>query len=103
MSERKWTKGPWVTEPENYDGDGGVLVRVGGDYPRNCIANAWRQQSAMEVDDEGQANAHLIAAAPDLYEALEMVNLWFEGSDMDLAKVLKPVKAALSKARGETQ
>lgn len=109
-NERKWTPGPWVAEPENYDGDGGVLVRVGGDYPRNCIANAWGQQSAREVDDEGQANAHLIAAAPDLYKALEeCLNAEMarrkklkdgapasEYSDARIARI----RAALAKARG---
>ena len=48
--------------------------------------------------DELKANAHLIAAAPELYEALERV---VRISDRDHV-AWNEAKAALAKARGET-
>lgn len=50
------------------------------------------------VHGENKANAHLIAAAPDLYEALELL-LSAQGKMEE--KAIKMAKAALAKARGE--
>lgn len=52
------------------------------------------------MDEESFANSKLIAAAPDLYEALESIvraveKMGCEGSMLELAK------QALSRARGE--
>lgn len=46
----------------------------------------------------GMDYAHLIAAAPDLYEALDMAVLWLE---FDGKYDVLGMKAALAKARGE--
>lgn len=51
--ERKWTPGPWAAE--NY----GYVWEV---YAHNC--------SCVAEEIDGEADARLIAAAPDLYEAL---------------------------------
>ena len=66
MSETRWTPGPWqITEP---NGQGNGISIVGPDeWPR--LPEAWlgiKVTSAEQI-----ANANLIAAAPDLYEALE--------------------------------
>ena len=57
-----------------------------------------------EVRDCGsgdvRANAHLIAAAPDLYAALEMAQLWLS---VDGRFDMQGINAALAKARGETK
>lgn len=92
MSE--WTPGPWeaVNERDVDTADG------------KCIA-------IMGVGvDEFEANAHLIAAAPDLYEALEKIlrECGDEMSDGYLANFVHSDKAsvaraALAKARGETK
>jgi hypothetical protein len=61
----------------------------------------------------GDANAHLIAAAPDMFDALTDVREWlmvpFNAKDADdenlhpsFRKALRTVNAALAKARGET-
>ncbi len=69
MTERTyWTPGPWTN-------DGGLVTgresRPGKSDPSLDIfdANQW----PMALTDEAHANADLIAAAPDLYEALDIV------------------------------
>ena len=53
--------------------------------------------------DIEEADAHLIAAAPDLYEALERAEdlLASQGLDDEYGTVLGAVRAALNKARNE--
>jgi hypothetical protein len=55
----------------------------------------------LDSDDpyEEAANAHLIASAPDLLEALEVMvssDSWYQGAHLIKAR------AAIAKARGET-
>ena len=99
MSERKWTKGPWHASE---------VASIWNSDESDEIADVWDHGRGME---ETQANAQLIAAAPDLYEALEQArdtilelinarNSEAEGSDEDW---VGGINAALSKARGETQ
>lgn len=49
--------------------------------------------------DEGEANAHLIAAAPEMKEALEEVLRWDAYPN---SSCRDRIKAALAKANGET-
>jgi hypothetical protein len=54
------------------------------------------------VEDAPQvANARLIAAAPDLYAAAEVVDRLMSGEQLNKTSVLAKVRAALAKARGE--
>jgi hypothetical protein len=66
MTERteKWTPKPWhATEPNG-------MVKT----ERNqLIASVYGDHPDCEEDDRQKANAHLIAAAPALYEALDIV------------------------------
>ena len=63
----------------------------------------------MEDEDrspECEANAHLIAAAPELLEALEKVDSYWSSPGEDdwvthYNTVLQPVRAAIAKAKGE--
>ena len=87
----KFTKGPWRTEYSR-----SALFHNAVDKDRNCFANCMQEHRtlygpnhssefiadiAVKSDDEGQANISLIAAAPDMLEALEaamrIVDLWF--------------------------
>lgn len=89
--ERKWTPGPWSISTEN-----DVCAQIDGEYHAVCT-----DQFCYAPASEQKANAHLIAAAPDLYEALDKVNRWFNGSENELGMILREAVAALAKARGE--
>ena len=95
----KWTKGPWPIKPTGdfkriVIGDG--LVDGPGGYE---VAEVYSDDCDR---DEALANAHLIAAAPDLYAALDgLLGL------LDAGSLYEPqayaARAALAKARGETK
>jgi len=95
-SERGWTKGPWEA-----DADSGN-ISVGG----HQIASAWVPRHGGEHPiAEREANARLIAAAPDLYEALAALR-----QNIGAASLVKnplgielraQADAALAKAQGQ--
>lgn len=95
MSEQlKHTPGPWITKgcsgiyqtPDIYDKGG------------NCIAYL-DSRGALASKNEMLANANLIAAAPDLLEAITaFLN---SPSEFDDAEVIKKIHKALAKAKGE--
>jgi hypothetical protein len=81
VSEPSFTPGPW------------------GSYGCEVFAGEHGQDSVCQVlgNRHGEATACLIAAAPEMYAALEKIReLSFDGSDF--AKIIDPV---LAKARGE--
>ena len=59
----------------------------------------WPHQN-VNADNRQEANARLIAAAPDLYEALENVIIAV-GMNWDLEGEIDITQTALAKARGE--
>jgi len=77
--QRKWTPGPW-----EFDGD--AVVNHKGFIVADKGNTNWRN------------NAHMVAAAPDLYEALEMAAIWL---DADGRFGMQGINSALAKARGE--
>lgn len=88
MSEVKFTRGPWISVEGTTSG-------------REVLAEKPSTKSRLRVARIGgpdrDANAHLIASAPELYEALD--NILKRGLTIDL---IDPARAALAKARGET-
>lgn len=95
MSDTKWADGPWSAQKYGLDGEGGWEVRSGGN-----------EVCTIAVDDEickdeEQPTAHLIAAAPELYDALEYV-AGFAATGGKTYGDHPAVKAALAKARGES-
>lgn len=86
MSDTKFTKGPWWLS-------GKGTIRAG--------ESAWVAHCSWH---NKEANAHLIAAAPDLYEALYEIFYYQGGADsvVDDEYVMERAKAALAKARGES-
>lgn len=97
MSKTKFTPGPWkIVEdrvPSSLEVYGGTIA----------ICECWRRANA----ETEMANAHLIAAAPELYEALEdmhrtqLNNNRHDPDDYENTEQCLRVKAALAKARGE--
>ena len=61
------------------------------------LNEVWSRDTRVAIVDR-EKDAHLIAAAPDMYEALEKISRWTL-TDTEAHKV---AIAALSKARGET-
>lgn len=113
MSEEKWTAGPWVYEPtkdnfpvdaeyDEYGSCGGSIMS--GDAH---IARIWADVS--ENKEEYIANAHLIKAALDMYDALVSASELLEeiaGCGIERLRVVAEQWAeardmALKKARGE--
>lgn len=92
MSDTKWTPGPWVVVDGSLTGNISVNS-VDGDY---YVATTHGWAGIDSDDDTCAANSHLIAAAPELYEALH--NAVASG----LPEVVRQeAVAALRKARGE--
>ena len=75
MSEPKFTPGPWEVDAEDYDEEDGTISITGN---LHCYDGDVTWYSMVRVvvilNDErypaGLANAHLIAAGPDMYVAL---------------------------------
>lgn len=105
-NETTWTPGPWKAERVST-----TEIEVGAETPRGHLSVAWvhlgAKPTAREIED-GTADGALLAAAPDLYEALEALvrrrdeacriaggNI--DGSDGRYARA----RAALARARGE--
>ena len=93
MSETKHTPGPWEV-----DLSGTVIARVmkGGFMVAKIrkLAHAWHEQVA---------NAHLIAAAPELLEALQAIIADVEQDESDFgyaadAPLIVAARAAIAKA-----
>lgn len=98
MSEsNKFTPGPWNNMPKT-------------EYVPICkqdeagLALGFINSTNLERTAEGKANAYLIAAAPDLLEALEgMADEYGTAGDgwPRNNKALRDARAAISKARGQ--
>ena len=112
MSEPRWTPGPWEADCPDDAQEWNINAPNG--EPRLQYAS-WTGLAIVYGSEDwpgdgaaiGRANAHLIAAAPDLYEALEALvtvsttpderqrpNQWNDA--------WAAARAALRKARGET-
>ncbi|GIK39550.1 MAG: hypothetical protein BroJett011_33830 [Chloroflexota bacterium] len=112
------TPGPWTYHFEEPNRDW-VLIMAGG--PKGKIIANVNTQSCPDIDSAplfrvmpAKANANLIAAAPDMYEALEMIHEAFIKGEIRFTKQrrsdLDPyhpantkMSVALAKARGEPQ
>ena len=98
----KWTPGPWKAEDRSVQyGDGlwnGVVDKRG---MLICLMGMQGQDQA--------ANADLVAAAPELYDALEAILARYQkhvsitwGGEAEVARMLElQMRSALAKARGE--
>ena len=97
MNEPRFTPGPWVVvEPE----DDVIQIKIGDVDKQGGSPTIYGSKVICFVNDIecDTANAHLIAAAPDLYQVLaEIVQKWGRPNTADWHKA----SAALAKARGE--
>ena len=108
----KHTPGPWlIHKPRHCDGDLWIQVLKGawditsnGASEKGVIADA--KYSAM-TDEENEANARLIAAAPDLLEALQRTLSWLTsypgGGTLEPNGVYEQARRAISMAIGSSK
>jgi len=98
-----FTKGPWEV---SYWRDG-----LGPDKPAVTASGATiaiTHPAPICPIEESTANAHLIAAAPDMYEALDTILSWIDNwspnfeDDDEWVDDRKRFDAILAKARGES-
>ncbi len=64
---------------------------------------AWIDASSSKTKETREANANLIAAAPELLQACELIELWMLGGQPrphSYFVVLEQVQAAIRKAKG---
>lgn len=102
----KHTEGPWY-----FDGHGAIWRRtpsdlyenggeVAGDRPIATVHIGWHHDGAIGYPVE--ANARLMAAAPELLEALERAVTSMQDSGYPNSHVaVRAARAAIAKARGE--
>lgn len=104
MSEKKFTPGPWRIfganryECPGIDAESTSIIVFGRRFDQN--QNCGVQGNTLE---ECQANARLIAAAPELLEALKRAVEWMEAPDESAFsdQDLNAARAAIAKALGE--
>ena len=104
-----WTPGPWAAHLN------APLAAIPGhiikteDDPNTPVALVWEGGGSHGKPTQ-IANAHLISAAPDLYEALkEFLDVWESGDANDNSKragarrgkMLDASRAAIAKAEGK--
>ena len=98
MTDEKWTPGPWITSGPTQGKSAGQWTEVLTDTDDVCDVVEICTLPPWEIDlEEKNANAQLIAAAPDLYEALSLI------LDLGIAMpgpLFNKSIRALAKARG---
>lgn len=100
MSETRFTPGPWKAST-TYDGVDHIIHAAGVPWQLAYLARH------SEIDWPLEANAHLIAAAPELVEALDrFVQITEEHKrshhlPLVFQAALVEARKALSRARGE--
>ncbi len=115
MSKNKFTSGPWWSpDGKTIKQDYRPLTEAGGCIIAGVMGGSTSGPYFIEIDEEVSANTRLIAAAPELLEALEHARLFIRNGveigyirmpDADTPdpahETLPRVEAALAKARGE--
>lgn len=91
----KHTPGPWAVKFSKYESDV-LLVQAG--MPSNRVLARFGGEDEP-LDEAAMADAALIAAAPDLLNALRGLMAWCAGDVLDLPEV-NAARAAIAKAEG---
>ena len=112
MSKPKFTPGPWFIREGFSMGELEVFPDIPGlrDHPTISPSEIARVVECGDdyADDDSvttsttRANARLIAAAPDLYAALELARERMGGASPGMKAMIAQTDTALSKARGES-
>lgn len=118
MSEPKFTRGPWHVEATTLHA---YITPPKGHYVASVIlpSDTFHMSSSEKSQRSEMANAHLISAAPDLFEALRGIADWVdiniaeiecrsvepeEGcASCEVIPLLDAARSALKKARGDME
>jgi hypothetical protein len=93
------TKGPWRAVNGGFGWDGGPIRFT---IQKGCILLADWVMSESGTGKENEANAHMIAASPDLLEACEFVDGELAACGFNPAEIIRAtLRAAIVKAKGE--
>lgn len=98
MSEAKFTKGQWVTDIDQHDEPNQDIV-ISSNHMNICKVHI--DDCCTMHNKELKANAHLIAAAPQMYELLEVIMNILNGEDALSEVSSDDIAKLLTKARGE--
>jgi hypothetical protein len=103
------TQGPWtLTQTKHETIVDSWHIHIGERqipvFPYKRIYSDDRTQSGLVIDDEHMADARLIAAAPDLLEALQnLLNPIYQSDGRADPKRIANARAAIAKATGATK
>lgn len=98
-----FTPGPWGIERTSDSNWVGVL-RPDGKVEEIVMHNSRSFDYKREYVERQDANANLIAAAPDLYAACSaFIDAWRFDDDEEKDEAIADMLTALAKARGEAQ
>ena len=95
----KHTKGPWATDLPEHDAPyQNIKIKAG----HQTVCTVWIDDAPChDFNSEQIANARLIAAAPELLEALASI-AWIAVGEGDVCKIIaKRARAAIAKATKE--
>lgn len=107
MNATKWTPGPWVFVPE---GDESLSRHDMGGFRSAdrwvCMFGDSRAYYPSEGTPPDIEDAHIIAAAPELYEALVAMTVLASGpaggvTQAQKVEIIARANAVLAKARGD--
>lgn len=102
MTKPTRTPGPWQVEPLQWDHGASIAIVANGQIICTIAPRNEEDEPNMHTAIRGphdEANAALIAAAPDLLEAAEKVIASWESGD--LAGAVRELNNAIDNARGE--
>lgn len=112
MADTKFTRGRWVAAQKHSSKAAGLPV-VASPHGRSVASVTFfgLGEDFKNHDEESYANAHLISAAPELYEALEAFvaaendannpSIGIQAYDKAMKDAFQKAVKALAKARGE--
>lgn len=103
MCEDKFTKGVWFIEKGANWNDDCWAISVKRDYDdsiHHCFAEVVYKMEHEDSNPELEANAHLIAAAPEMYEILSAISDCIELGQTEALNAFD-IEKLLAKARGE--
>lgn len=110
MTKRKEMPEPWIFDPENVGKSFEWCWQIRTEFSGTPVYVECSNRYGRDHSNEDVAR--LVAAAPDLYEALARMNHNYDGWDraqlekrwgMEMVETILEARAALAKARGETE